>query len=182
MLAEIEPLRTAKKIGSSLQAKVVLSAAPSDLAWLRPYVNDLPMLFIVSEVELRAVAQGGDAQAGATGISIERSSGVKCERCWRYVPSVSMDPEWAGLCDRCFRWQSSRGPMTEVAANGQNDRSDAPPRRPEIWLPVAIVLVDQATKALVWIGRCRINSSDADRAGLHRPSRTCRTRGRRSAS
>ena len=101
VLAEIEPLRTAKKIGSSLQAKVVLSAAPSDLAWLQPYVDDLPMLFIVSQVELRAAAQGGDAQAGAPGISIERSSGVKCERCWRYVPSVSTDPEWAGLCDRC---------------------------------------------------------------------------------
>jgi isoleucyl-tRNA synthetase len=101
VLAEIEPLRTAKKIGSSLQAKVVLSATAADLAWLRPYAGDLPMLFIVSEVELRAEPPGADTQAGAPRISIERSSGVKCERCWRYVPGVSTDPEWAGLCDRC---------------------------------------------------------------------------------
>jgi signal peptidase II len=40
--------------------------------------------------------------------------------------------------------------MMDVAANGQSDRRDArPPRRLEIWLPAAIVLVDQATKALV---------------------------------
>ena len=32
---------------------------------------------------------------------IERASGVKCDRCWRYVPVVSTDPELAGLCERC---------------------------------------------------------------------------------
>ena len=32
---------------------------------------------------------------------IERATGVKCDRCWRYVPAVSTDPAWAGLCDRC---------------------------------------------------------------------------------
>ena len=54
------------------------------------------MLFIVSEVELRP----GDEDA-APRVEIERASGVKCERCWRYVPAVSTDPAWAGLCDRC---------------------------------------------------------------------------------
>ena len=34
-------------------------------------------------------------------MTIERAGGVKCERCWRYVPSVSTDPAWAGLCERC---------------------------------------------------------------------------------
>jgi isoleucyl-tRNA synthetase len=34
-------------------------------------------------------------------VAIERASGVKCERCWRYVPAVSTEPAWAGLCDRC---------------------------------------------------------------------------------
>jgi len=57
----------------------------------------LPMLFIVSEVELRRTAPGVEAPR----VAIERASGVKCERCWRYVPSVSSDPTWAGLCDRC---------------------------------------------------------------------------------
>ena len=34
-------------------------------------------------------------------IDLARSGGVKCERCWRYVRSVSSDPAWAGLCERC---------------------------------------------------------------------------------
>ena len=102
VLAEIEPLRKSKQIGSSLQAKVVLSAAPDELALLERYATDLPMLFIVSEVEVRP-APGGrqSARPAASRVTIERAGGVKCERCWRYVNSVSSEPAWAGLCERC---------------------------------------------------------------------------------
>jgi isoleucyl-tRNA synthetase len=95
VLAEIEPLRKSKQIGSSLQAKVVLSASKEDFALLERYQRHLPMLFIVSEVELRASTDA------ALGVAIARAGGVKCERCWRYVDKVSTDPAWAGLCDRC---------------------------------------------------------------------------------
>jgi isoleucyl-tRNA synthetase len=104
VLAEIEPLRKNKQIGSSLQAKVVISAPAADLAALEPYAKQLPMLFIVSEVELRASTREDDgARAGQVPlkVTIERAGGVKCERCWRYVPTVSREPAWAGLCDRC---------------------------------------------------------------------------------
>ena len=99
VLAEIEPLRKNKQIGSSLQAKVILSASREELALLQRHARDLPMLFIVSEVELRAAPDG--VEAARPQVTIERAGGVKCERCWRYVPSVSRDPAWAGLCDRC---------------------------------------------------------------------------------
>jgi isoleucyl-tRNA synthetase len=95
VLAAIEPLRKSKQIGSPLQAKVVISAPQADYAGLESYLKDLPMLFIVSDVDLRR------APGGTEEIAIERAGGVKCERCWRYVPSVSKDPAWAGLCDRC---------------------------------------------------------------------------------
>jgi len=102
VLAEIEPLRKNKQIGSSLQAKVVLTANEKELAFLETYVDQLPMLFIVSDVELRPAPPDVDAHEEATPhIRIERAGGVKCERCWRYVPNVSSEPEWAGLCDRC---------------------------------------------------------------------------------
>jgi isoleucyl-tRNA synthetase len=102
VLAHIEPLRKDKHIGSSLQAKVVLTAAPAELAFLDAYEPDLPMLFIVSEVELRpAPADVEGHEEGAPRVTIERASGVKCERCWRYVRHLSKDPAWAGLCDRC---------------------------------------------------------------------------------
>src|SRR5262249_50056265 len=86
VLAEIEPLRKSKQIGSSLQAKVVLRASKDDLALLERYKRDLPMLFIVSEVDLRASSEDG------LRVAIERAGGVKCERCWRYVDNVSSDP------------------------------------------------------------------------------------------
>ena len=97
VLAQIEPLRKEKQIGSSLQAQVMLTAAPQDFHFLKQYERQLPMLFIVSDVSLRE----GDAEAGKPRIAILRSDGVKCERCWRYVKSVSTDPAWAGLCERC---------------------------------------------------------------------------------
>jgi isoleucyl-tRNA synthetase len=62
------------------------------------------MLFIVSEVELRSVPAPDDDEGHdelPVRITIARAGGIKCERCWRYVPSVSKDPAWAGLCERC---------------------------------------------------------------------------------
>ena len=53
------------------------------------------MLFIVSEVELRPAPADVEAHEDALPrVTIERAGGVKCERCWRYVPKVSSD---AGL-------------------------------------------------------------------------------------
>jgi isoleucyl-tRNA synthetase len=102
VLAEIEPLRKDKQIGSSLQAKVILSATRRERAFLETYAAQLPMLFIVSEVELRPAPSDVEANDDTRPrVTIERASGVKCERCWRIVPRVSKDPAWAGICDRC---------------------------------------------------------------------------------
>ena len=56
------------------------------------------MLFIVSDVALTVgTAEGPDTVS----VLVERAPGVKCERCWRMVPDVSTDAEWAGICSRC---------------------------------------------------------------------------------
>ena len=54
---------------------------------LDQYRDFLPTLFGVSEVELTE----GNA------VAVERAAGTRCERCWRFVPSVNED----GLCPRC---------------------------------------------------------------------------------
>jgi isoleucyl-tRNA synthetase len=68
------------------------------------------MLFIVSDVELRSLPTGTEVPAAGNGglreedgvrVTIERADGMKCERCWRYVDTVSTDPLSAGLCERC---------------------------------------------------------------------------------
>ncbi len=101
VLAQIEPLRKGKQIGSSLQAKVVIAAPQAELSLLERYARELPMLFIVSEVQLKTLHTDETGPDTEPVVTIERASGVKCERCWRYVPSVSAEPAWAGICDRC---------------------------------------------------------------------------------
>jgi isoleucyl-tRNA synthetase len=91
--AAIEVQRKAKLVGNSLEAAIRITAAGDDLALLTRNRADLEMLFIVSSVAL----QPGDGLA----IEVSRAPGVKCERCWRYVPSVSSDPGSEGICERC---------------------------------------------------------------------------------
>jgi isoleucyl-tRNA synthetase len=88
----LEAFRQSKQIGNSLQAHVTLAASGDDLALLQRYETQLPMLFIVSGVSI---------QSGEFAVTVERAPGVKCERCWRYVSTMSTDPAQPGICDRC---------------------------------------------------------------------------------
>jgi isoleucyl-tRNA synthetase len=93
---EIEARRREKQFGTSLGAAVTLEAAGDDLTLVRKYLGILPMLFIVSAVE---VVEGGEPQAPVARAT--KADGVKCDRCWRIVPAVAADGEHLGLCDRC---------------------------------------------------------------------------------
>ena len=78
-----------------------ITASGEDFALLQRYEKQLPMLFIVSEVVIeRGSTPQQDAKTDA-GIAVSRASGMKCERCWRYVSALSTDPAQAGICDRC---------------------------------------------------------------------------------
>ena len=90
---EIEALRAAGQVGSSLQASVTLTAAPEDHALLASLGDDLKFVFITSAIELIA----GDALQ----ISVKASSDAKCERCWHYRADVGHDTQHPTLCSRC---------------------------------------------------------------------------------
>jgi isoleucyl-tRNA synthetase len=96
--AALETKRKDKVIGNSLGARVVLTASGPIAAVLEQFRDQLPMLFIVSDLELRVGSAEG---ADEVRVDVEKAPGVKCERCWRYVPSVRREPDWAGICDRC---------------------------------------------------------------------------------
>ena len=109
------------------------------------------MLFIVSEVELRPAPTDVEAHADAKPrVTIERAGGVKCERCWRYVPAVSSEPD-LGRPVRALPGRTGRGHpwMTSSRQATRASRRSRPRRRLEIWLPVVIVALDQVTKAMV---------------------------------
>ncbi len=91
--AAIEPMRKAKELGSSLEARVAIgsperpAATPSELA----------ELFIVSDVRLEVTDH--------TNVIVHVTDWHKCGRCWRHLPEVEDDGD---LCDRC----------TDVVAEG----------------------------------------------------------------
>jgi isoleucyl-tRNA synthetase len=96
--AALEQQRKAKVIGNSLGARVTLRASGPIGTLLEKHRAELPMLFIVSDVDLHV---GSTEGADDVRVEVQRASGVKCERCWRFVPSVRSEPDWAGICDRC---------------------------------------------------------------------------------
>ncbi len=90
---EIEALRAAGGLGSSLQANVTLTAAPEDHALLEALGDDLRFVLITSVAELRA----GDALS----IAVTPSAARKCERCWHWRDDVGHDALHPALCGRC---------------------------------------------------------------------------------
>ena len=90
---EIEALRAAGQVGSSLQATVTLTAAPEDHALLASLGDDLKFVFITSAINLVA--------GSALQISVKPSSDTKCERCWHYRSDVGSDAAHPTICGRC---------------------------------------------------------------------------------
>jgi isoleucyl-tRNA synthetase len=90
---EIEALRAAGGVGSSLQANVVLQAEPADHALLASLGDDLKFVFITSAIELIA--------AGALSVRATASNSPKCERCWHWRDDVGSDPAHPTICGRC---------------------------------------------------------------------------------
>jgi isoleucyl-tRNA synthetase len=96
--AALEERRQAKEIGTSLGARVRIVASGPVAAVLEAHRDDLPTLFIVSEVELVSEAADG---LDSVRVTVEKAAGVKCDRCWRVVATVRTEPARAGLCERC---------------------------------------------------------------------------------
>jgi isoleucyl-tRNA synthetase len=93
VLRALEEARTAKNIGSSLEAKVVLTADKDTTMFLMDYFRELRYLFIISQVEVHE----GDALK----VEIRRADGQKCERCWNYSMHVGEFQKYPTVCERC---------------------------------------------------------------------------------
>jgi isoleucyl-tRNA synthetase len=96
----LEQKRQEQLIKANLSARVHIDSAAEDAALLAAYEEFLPTLFGVSQVEL-ATPPPGAAGGTTPGVRVEPATGTKCQRCWRFVPEVSADPAFAGLCSRC---------------------------------------------------------------------------------
>jgi isoleucyl-tRNA synthetase len=94
VLKSLDTARNEKLIGAPLEARVLLSADPELYTLLTQYAEQLPGLFIVSEVGLERVE-------GDLAVKVERATGDKCERCWKYTKDVGSDPEFPTICAPC---------------------------------------------------------------------------------
>jgi len=90
---ELETVRVAGGIGSSLQAEVTLHASPDTRALLAPLGDDLRFVLITSQA--RVIAADVDR------VEVVPSAAKKCERCWHYRDDVDAHADHPGLCGRC---------------------------------------------------------------------------------
>ena len=100
---QLEKARAEKRIGQSLEAKVVLQVPANLQALLAQYQDLLPAYFIVSQVELRDQLDDGHAaeQIPDLKILIQAAEGEKCDRCWNYATTVGETAEHPTVCARC---------------------------------------------------------------------------------
>jgi len=101
-----------KLIGHPNDARIVMSAAPDDLKFLRETESlsdkgeSLAHFFRVSDLDIvDEPPEGGVKSEEIEGlvIKLERAPGEKCERCWMYSPDTGIDPAHPGICPRCTR-------------------------------------------------------------------------------
>ena len=93
VLKALESARDDKQIGSSLEAKVVLTTDAATTRQLLDYYDQLRYIFIVSQVEVH--------EGNAFAVKIEKADGQKCERCWNYSTRVGEFKKYGSVCERC---------------------------------------------------------------------------------
>ncbi|MFO1225285.1 MAG: class I tRNA ligase family protein, partial [Burkholderiaceae bacterium] len=104
---EIENLRAAGSVGSSLQATLTVHAAPDDHALLASLGDALKFVFITSAAKL--------LPADALRVEVAPSPATKCERCWHYRDDVGADARHPALCGRCVSNLFGGGELRTVA-------------------------------------------------------------------
>lgn len=91
----LEDARAEKKLGSSNEAVLTVTAASSMVEQLQQISESLAMLFIVSKVELVKSDEAGIQ------VDVNLADAEKCDRCWRHDSSVG-EHEQHHVCNRCY--------------------------------------------------------------------------------
>jgi isoleucyl-tRNA synthetase len=90
---ELEAVRVAGRIGSSLQAEVEIHADGERYEVLNSLGDELRFVLITS--------QAGLMRSADTRIVVNASNQRKCERCWHYRADVGHDTAHPDICGRC---------------------------------------------------------------------------------
>jgi isoleucyl-tRNA synthetase len=96
ILKSLEEERSKGKIGSSLEAKLILSLGESLFSTFSKYLDDLPFLFIVSQVEIKKISNAENK------IEVVLAEGKKCMRCWNFRGDIGQNDSHPEICQRCI--------------------------------------------------------------------------------
>ncbi|KRB85016.1 isoleucine--tRNA ligase [Noviherbaspirillum sp. Root189] len=94
---QLEEVRVAGGIGSSLQAEIEIKASGDKFRLLNSLDDDLKYVFITSAAKVTQVNSVAEEA-----VTVTPSAHQKCERCWHYRADVGAHAEHPGLCGRCF--------------------------------------------------------------------------------
>ncbi len=93
---EIEVLRAAGQVGSSLQAELELHASGAKFDALNSLNEDLRFAMITSGAKVYKVVDEANEK-----ILVKASAHTKCDRCWHYREDVGVNAEHPSICGRC---------------------------------------------------------------------------------
>ena len=93
---QLEEVRMAGGIGSSLQAEVEIKASGDKFKLLSSLGDDLKFVLITSQAKVTEVANAADEA-----IIVTPSTQQKCERCWHYRTDVGSHADHPCICGRC---------------------------------------------------------------------------------
>ena len=96
VLKKLEESRAAGRIGSSLQAEVVIHAPSDRYNLLLELGADLRFVMITSQATVVEAPRESECD-----VVVTPSTQAKCDRCWHYRADVGADPAHATLCGRC---------------------------------------------------------------------------------
>jgi isoleucyl-tRNA synthetase len=103
---ELERLRAAGSIGSSLNAEVDIYCSSATESPLRALGDELRFLLIVSAARVHGAgtpvpSDAIAATAGGIELKAQASAAIKCVRCWHQREDIGQSAEHPELCNRC---------------------------------------------------------------------------------
>jgi len=107
---EIEILRAASQVGSSLQAELELYLPSVTFDALNSLGDDLRFAMITSSAKVYKVASDAEQK-----ILVSPSAYKKCDRCWHYRADVGSDAEHPHICGRCVSNLFGNGEVRKYA-------------------------------------------------------------------
>ncbi|MGJ8664058.1 MAG: isoleucine--tRNA ligase, partial [Marinicella sp.] len=118
---QLETLRVAGSIGSSLDADVDLFLPEELYATLSEINDEMRFVLITSDAKIKPWSAREDAavielpSGENIAVAVTAAAGEKCERCWHIRSDVGVNPEHPTICGRCVENVDGKGEQRRFA-------------------------------------------------------------------